>query len=128
MNKWYSSLSKSSLTPPPVVFSVVWPLLYMSLCIVGVRILYIHDLHRKHWVIGMFVLQLVLNFIWTTLFFRFQSPVVAFLNLIAIVFLTLCCMVALWKVDLISVMLLTPYFAWCCFASYLNLYIVIYSR
>lgn len=38
ISSWYGSLNKSDLTPPPVVFSIVWPLLYLLLAYLGWRI------------------------------------------------------------------------------------------
>lgn len=74
LQSWYPQLDKSVLTPPGVVFAVVWVLLYI---LMGVSIGLVWKKRKApdyKMVTGLFVGQLVLNFFWSVVFFFFHSP------------------------------------------------------
>ena len=68
-NSWYQSIEKSSLTPAPYVFGIVWPVLYISMGVVsyykGPKIYY------------LYIFQLLLNGSWSWVFFYFNLPLIA---------------------------------------------------
>lgn len=85
MYPWYIDLKKSSLTPPGYVFSIVWPLLYCSLAILG-YLLYrkrknsgIDKLFKLYWV------QMILNWLWSPIFFNLHLTGIALFILMLIV-------------------------------------------
>ena len=114
---WYQELTKSSLNPPGYVFGIVWPILYLLMSISAYRAFEI--------IYKIFFVQLFFNTIWSWLFFAFHLPVIALLDIWLLIFLNIKITIVLFRTDRISTFLYIPYVLWLCFASYLNLFIVI---
>ena len=114
---WYQELTKSSLNPPGYVFGIVWPILYLFMSISAYR--------AFEKIYKIFFVQLLFNTIWSWLFFAFHLPVIALLDIWLLIFLNVKITIVLFKTDRISAFLYLPYVIWLCFASYLNLFIVI---
>ena len=114
---WYQELNKSSLNPPGYIFGIVWPILYILMSISAFRTF---PETRK-----LFLIQLFFNAIWSWLFFAFHMPVVALLNIWILIALNIKLFVKMLRIDSISGILFIPYIVWLCFASYLNLFIVL---
>ena len=114
---WYQELTKSSLNPPGYVFGIVWPILYLFMSISAYRA------YEK--IYKIFFVQLFFNTIWSWLFFAFHLPVIALLDIWLLIFLNIKITIVLFRTDRISTFLYIPYVLWLCFASYLNLFIVI---
>ncbi len=127
-NLWYIALRKSPLTPPGIWFAVVWTALYFMLGIVGSLLWLSRD---KNEVLKLlkkaFVLQLILNWLWSPLFFRQKLIAIACLDIIMILVITLFfCWVSRKKYKLLFILII-PYVIWLTFAAYLNIYIYIYN-
>lgn len=122
---WYAGLNKSSLTPPGVVFSVVWTLLYALLAIVA-WILYEQKNRPSNPAIAyLFAIQMLMNWIWTPLFFQAHWLLFSAVWLVVLTALNgLLIIMTLNKQKTIA-LLLTPYLIWLLFAAYLNLVIAI---
>ncbi len=120
---WYDNLNKSPLNPPSYVFGIVWPLLYILMFISFGIVIYNNRTDK----IRFFIIQFILNLLWTTIFFKYKSIVLAFIMLILIIFFTILTIIDFYSVNNISALLLIPYILWLSFASYLNLYIIIYN-
>lgn len=73
LQSWYPQLDKSVLTPPGMVFAVVWGLLYILMG-VSIGLVWKRNAPDYKMVTGLFVGQLVLNFFWSVAFFFFHSP------------------------------------------------------
>ena len=114
---WYQELNKSLLNPPGYIFGIVWPILYILMSISAFRTF---PETRK-----LFLIQLFFNAIWSWLFFAFHMPVVALLNIWILIALNIKLFVKMLRLDSISGVLFIPYMVWLCFASYLNLFIVL---
>ena len=114
---WYQELTKSSLNPPGYVFGIVWPILYLFMSISAYR--------AFEKIYKIFFVQLFFNTIWSWLFFAFHLPVIALLDIWLLIFLNVKITLVLFKKDKISTFLYIPYVILLCFASYLNLFIVI---
>lgn len=114
---WYQELNKSSLNPPGYIFGIVWPILYILMSISAFRTF---SETRK-----LFLIQLFFNAIWSWLFFAFHMPIVALLNIWILIALNIKLYVNMLRIDTISGILFIPYIVWLCFASYLNLFIVL---
>ena len=123
--EWYNSLTKSKLTPPGYVFGIVWPILYVLLAFSFVLII------KSPKCIGLctpllfFIGQMILNLIWTTIFFKMKMMKTALLIIYAIIALTLVAFIKMLPINRTAGLLLIPYLLWLSFASYLNLYIVV---
>jgi translocator protein len=123
---WYKNIKKSPLSPPSWLFGVVWPILYCM--IFASLILVVKDFKNNRifkYSLIMFFLQLIFNLIWTTIFFKFKKYKLALVDLYLTIIFTGLTIYYFYKLNKISAYLLIPYFLWICFASYLNLYIVL---
>ena len=117
IDSWYLSLNKSELNPPSYVFGIVWPILYI-LMMVSAFLAY-----KK--VFLLFIIQLFFNAAWSWLFFRFQMPLIALLDIYLLIALNIYILNLMYKENKLSFFLFIPYVVWISFASYLNLFIVI---
>lgn len=118
---WYASLAKPSLTPPNWIFSPVWIILFVLMGI-SLFLLWEKTLHYPgvKTVMSWFAVQLVLNMLWSFLFFGLKSP---FFALIEIIILWIAIFITILKslrVSKLSGMLLIPYLVWVTFAAGLN--------
>ena len=126
--QWYNTLEKSPLSPPNYVFGIVWPILYVMMFLS----LYLVWTNQKCYPycppITLFIVHLALNMVWTTIFFKWQMPKLALLDLILILGLVGLSYTQFYQIQKVSAYLLIPYLLWLCFALHLNLYIVVYNR
>ena len=120
MNSWYDTLKKSSLTPPAWVFGPIWTVLYTLMSIS--LIIYLRSNYTLYGLI-LFGAQLVLNLVWSTLFFNKRLICTSALNNIALNLLVFLTYQEFKKSSIIASNLLLPYMAWIVLALYLNLYI-----
>ena len=122
---WYTTLNKPFFSPPNWVFGPVWTVLYI---LMGVALyLVISDKGKviREKAIQIFAIQLVLNVAWSVIFFGFQNPVLALVDIAALwiaIFLTI---KSFSKINKLAGNLLIPYLLWVSFATILNLSIVI---
>ena len=114
---WYQQLIKSPLNPPGYVFGIVWPILYFLMSISAYRTF----TETKK----LFLIQLLFNALWSWLFFAFQMPFVALLNIWLLIYLNIKLTLKMFYQDKLSGILFIPYVIWLFFASYLNLFIVL---
>ena len=115
---WYEALNKPFFNPPNYVFGIVWPILYVLMAIVSF-------LHAQN-IFKLYFMQIILNGLWSWLFFVFQSTAFAFLDIVLLIFLNILILKQLRESNAwISVVLYVPYVFWMCFASVLNLSIII---
>jgi len=122
-------LVKPSFNPPSWVFGPVWTLLYILMGIAAFLV------WQKGWdsrfvraALVLFAVQLILNGMWSILFFGMQSPGLALVE-IAILWLSiLATLLLFWRVVPFGGMLLLPYAAWVTFAAVLNGSIWILNR
>jgi tryptophan-rich sensory protein len=113
---WFAGLEKPFFNPPSWIFAPVWSILYVAIAIAGWRVLKV----ASKLLLGIWILQLVLNFSWSPIFFTLQRPDLA-LIVILILFLTILTFIRLcWSKDRIAAGLFIPYAAWVGFASVLN--------
>ena len=116
-DSWYLLLNKSELNPPSYVFGIVWPILYILMMVSAFLA------HKK--VFSIFIVQLFFNAAWSWLFFRFQMPLIALLDIYLLIAINICILNLMYKENKLAFFLFIPYVVWISFASYLNLFIVI---
>jgi len=126
---WYTQLNKPIFNPPNWIFGPVWTILYLlmgiSLYLVWNKVLKNKKGELKSVAIRVFIYQLILNFLWSLVFFGLHQP---FLALITIIMLWVSIFTAIkyfYKISKMSAYLMIPYIFWVSFASVLNLFIVI---
>ena len=120
---WYAALEKPTINPPNWIFSPVWIFLYL---LMGIT-LYIlwQNLPKPEARIALvfFAIQMVLNILWSVIFFGLKLPMVAFLEIIILWVFILLTMIKSSKVSRTSVYLLLPYILWVNFAAVLNFFL-----
>lgn len=118
---WYSTLIKPSLNPPSWVFGPVWTTLY-ALMGIAAFLIWKKGLNNKGVTVALtiFAAQLVLNTLWSIIFFGLHSPGAAFIEIIFLWFAILATIIAFSKISKPAAWLLVPYILWVSFASYLN--------
>lgn len=120
MNTWYEQLNRPALTPPGWVFGPVWTVLY---AMIAISILLYYRSPGKQYVVVttvVLVVHLISNFIWTWLFFRLQSPLLALVDIVVLDCTLLALIALFWQTNRIAAGLLVPYLLWVLFATYLN--------
>lgn len=118
--EWYESLEKPPWNPPGWVFGPVWTALYITMGVAAWIVWRDAAGARRYLPLGLFVFQVILNGLWSWIFFGLERPGAAFgeiLVLLISIFLTL---VAFWRVRPAAGVLLVPYLLWVAFASILN--------
>lgn len=125
---WYPTLDKSSLTPPAIVFPIVWGVLYVFMGIsIGVVLNTNASVSKKRFLVGLFSLQLFLNFAWCILFFCYQNPLFGLIDILLLEVVILFYAVKSYSVSKISSWLFIPYIIWIMLATYLNFYILLHN-
>ena len=118
---WYGTLTKPFLNPPNWIFGPVWTVLYL-LTGLSAGLVWSKGFHHK-WVktaLYHFGFQLILNGLWSIVFFGFKNPLFGLLVVIALWILILLTIKWFRVVSKQAAYLLYPYLAWVSFATYLN--------
>ncbi len=118
---WYATLTKPELAPPNWIFGPVWVTLY-ALMGIAAFLVWRKGFDRKNVKIalGIFLGQLVLNTLWSIIFFSLQSPAGAFVEIVFLWLTILATIIAFAKISKPAGWLLVPYILWVSFAAYLN--------
>lgn len=124
LENWYLLLEKPTFTPPAWVFFPAWVTLY-TLMGISFYLIWEKGLQREGVKVALLIfgVQLVLNALWSFLFFGLKSPYYAFLGIILLwlaIFLTI---VKFREISKTASYLLLPYILWVSFAMLLNYYI-----
>lgn len=121
LKDWYPTLEKPSWNPPNAVFAPVWTLLFIAMGVAVYRVWGVGlDDPQVQVTLALFVVQLVLNFLWSLCFFGLRSPGLALLEIVFLWLAVVATTVAMGRVDTLSGWLLAPYVAWVSFAAVLN--------
>ena len=115
----YSEINRPPLSPPSWLFPVVWTVLFVLMGIAAAKIWCSNGKEIDSALI-FYGFQLVFNFIWPIIFFNFRAFEFAFFWLIALIVLVGISMIKFYRIDKTAGWLMLPYFAWICFAGYLN--------
>ena len=120
--EWYNNLNKSSITPPSIVFPIVWTGLYISIAASFVLFI-LQDGLSDRMAITFFIIQMVLNLMWTPVFFRLHELKLSLFIVILMWIFILLTILRFTKKVPIAGYLLIPYIIWVSLAIYLNGYI-----
>ena len=120
---WYAGLQKAALNPPSWVFGPVWTTLF-ALMGIAFFIVWKNRTNKNKAAVktafAIFAGQLLMNILWSILFFGLQSPGSALLEVIGFWLMILVTIIAFSKVSKAAAWLLLPYILWVSFATYLN--------
>lgn len=115
---FYGALIKPTWAPPASVFSPVWSVLYLLMGI-AVWLVWRESQATKH-TLGLFIVQLIVNALWSWLFFVWHLGAWSFAGVLLLMLLILATQFAFWKISRMAGMLLIPYLLWVGFASVLT--------
>ncbi len=121
VNDWYVGLQKPSFNPPNEVFAPVWTVLYILMGIAA-GIVWSKGFHHI-WVktaLYHFGFQLLLNALWSIVFFGLKSPFWALIVILALLSMIMLTIRWFKVVSKRAAYLMFPYLAWVCFATLLN--------
>ena len=121
-------IEQPPLSPPAIVFPVVWTILFALMGIGAARIYLAPASDARSRSLRLFLLQLTFNFFWSIIFFNFQRFGFALLWLIALWVLILLMILSFRKVDRLAALLQIPYLLWVTFAVYLNFGVWLLNR
>lgn len=118
-NMSYSTFNKPSFAPPAYLFPIVWTILYILMGISSYMIYSSNDSGKRK-ALTTYAIQLIFNFFWSVLFFRFSQYLFSFIWLIALIILIAIMIYQFYKILPLAAYLQIPYLLWCLFAAYLN--------
>lgn len=118
----YKIIKRPIFSPPGWVFPIVWVILYFLMAIAAYRIM-LKGYEGKNITkaITLYYIQLLLNFLWTIIFFKFNQYAISFIELIILLIFILLTTFKFLKFDKLSGILMIPYIIWVSFAGVLNL-------
>lgn len=134
VNGWYADAAKAFWTPPNLVFGPVWTVLYTLMSVSAWLVWRERDRTKVRPALTVYVIQLVLNAIWTPIFFGLYPAVgiaalwIALAIIGALDVLVLVTMLRFWPVRRAAAVLLIPYWAWVIYATTLNVVIALQNR
>lgn len=120
IDSWYQGLTKSTLTPPGWVFSIVWPILYVLLAIAGWALWRQRQNIELRPALYFYMSQLLMNWAWTPIFFQLHWIGFSLIWILILTTLTFLTIYSLKNQQKWIGLLLIPYFIWLLFATYLN--------
>ena len=115
------TVTQPPLSPPMILFPIVWGILYALMGISAARISLSPPSRERNRGLNLFIAQLVVNFFWSLIFFNAQAFGFAFLWLLLLWVLVLWMILTFRKIDPLAAWLQVPYLLWLTFAAYLNL-------
>jgi benzodiazapine receptor len=116
-DEWYAGLIKPAFNPPNWLFAPVWTTLYVLIAVAGWRTF---ERNRGGWPMRLWWAQLVLNFLWSPVFFAAHRIGLALLVILLLLAAILAFIIMSWRKDRVAAWLFAPYAAWVAFASVLN--------
>jgi len=119
-NAWFDALQKPAIMPPGWAFGVAWTILYILLGLALALILHARGARGRGPAVALFVLQLLLNFAWSPIFFAYHEVAAAFWTIVAMIFLSVAVAILFWRIRRSAALLMLPYLAWLCFAALLT--------
>jgi len=117
---WYDTIAKPSFTPPDIVFPIVWPILYIMMGTATWLLWKSYSSRKITSEIRLFFLQLLLNALWSYLFFGLHWVGIALAEILLLLALLILLTTKYWQKNRSAGMLMVPYTLWVAFASLLN--------
>jgi tryptophan-rich sensory protein len=117
---FYAELVRPEWAPPAAVFGPVWTMLYATMAAAAWLVWRRREVRLARIGLALFVLQLVLNALWSWLFFGWNQGALSFLDIVGLWALIVATVVFFWRIRPLAGLLLVPYLAWVTFASALN--------
>lgn len=120
----YETLTKPPLSPPAILFPIVWSILY-TLMAVSAALILSSQKGRDSGVIKLYYIQLAVNFVWPFLFFNLGFLTLSFVWILLLIALVALMIYKFYGINKTAALLQLPYLIWLLFAAYLNLGFVV---
>jgi translocator protein len=117
---WYPVLQKPSWNPPAWLFGPVWTMLYIMMAVAAWLVWQRRGFVNVNSALGLFIFQLILNALWSPLFFGLRSPLAGLLDIVPLWTAILVTLLSFYKISPVAGVLLVPYWLWVSFATALN--------
>lgn len=119
---WYANLIKPWFNPPSWLFSPVWTTLYILMGSAAFLVWQTKTKTKslKNTALTLYFIQLVLNSVWSYLFFGLKNPGLAFFEIVILLLTIIATTYYFWKIYRPAAYLMLPYIAWVTFATILN--------
>lgn len=117
---WYAALQKPAWNPPNWLFGPVWTGLYVLMAFAAWRVWRVQTPPASRQTLALYAAQLVLNALWSLLFFGLRRPDLALAEVVVFWALLVTMLIRFRAVDRLAAWLWTPYVLWVSFASVLN--------
>jgi len=117
---WYQGI-RPPITPPNYMFPIVWNILFFLIAL-SLAFSWIHSKGKreKGHVMLAFGINLVLNALWSALYFGLEQPLLAFFDIVLILVSIIYMIIITWEIDRKAALMLAPYLVWVNFAAVLN--------
>ena len=116
----YDKINRPALTPPMILFPIVWGMLYTLMGISSALVYVKRDEGDDGGALKIYALQLIVNFFWSIIFFNMQSFLFAFIWILLLWVLIIIMIVQFRKISPLAAYLQIPYLLWVTFAAYLT--------
>ncbi len=120
MALYSDTMAKPPLTPPAILFPIVWTVLYGLMGAGAARVAAGQDSPARSRGLNLYVIQLAVNFFWSLIFFNARAYGFALLWLALLWVLVLAMILAFRQTDRTAAWLQIPYLLWLTIAAYLN--------
>ena len=117
----YESLNRPPLSPPSILFPIVWTILYILMGISYAKLEIENNVNTS--TMWLYYAQLFVNALWSIFFFVFKWRLFSFFWIILLIVLVIKMIIEFYKRDKTAGLLQIPYLIWICFAAYLNLWV-----
>ena len=123
---WYAGLVKPSWTPVPLVFPIVWSVLYVLMAISLWRLWDVEPRSAaRSKAISWFLVQLALNALWSPVFFGWHNTKAALAIIAGLLIAIAATILAASRVERLAAWLLAPYLIWVAYATTINVGVVV---
>ena len=119
----YEQVIRPPLAPPPILFPIVWSILY-TLMGISAGLVY----KETGGVPLIYWLQLFVNFLWPVIFFNMEAFLFAFIWIVLLLVLIVLMIIEFYHINKLAGLLQIPYLSWTAFATYLTFFIWLYSN
>ena len=123
-NAWFAALEKPAIMPEGWVFGAAWTVLYILLGFVLAMLLHARGARQRNLAIGLFLAQLLLNYLWSPIFFGMHQVTTALGVVVLMLLISVAATVIIAKIRKAAALLMLPYLAWLAFATMLNWQII----
>lgn len=126
----YQKVNQPPLSPPMIVFPIVWTILFT---LMGISSAIIYEKGKYDDVeigsaIRIYGLNLIVNFFWSIIFFNLGAYLFAFIWLLLLLVIIILMIVEFYKISKIAALIQIPYLLWVAFAGYLNFMIYLLNK